>query len=181
MKARAALRAGTAAEHVRVDALFGAFDLSDPDDYRRFLGAQAAAFLPIEAAIDAAGASPRLGDWRERRRSASLLHDLAALGLAVPAPVTPPRLDGEAAALGAIYVLEGSRLGGALLRRAVPREFPQAFLNAPQPPGAWRKLLETLDDCLYETASVEAAVGAARRTFQCFEAGGQRVLESRIS
>jgi heme oxygenase len=181
MRARAALRAGTAAEHDRVDALFGAFDLSERAHYGRFLQAQAAAFLPVEAAVDAAGGPELLRDWPERRRSGLLVRDLAALGLAVPAPAPAPPLACKAAALGAIYVLEGSRLGGALLRRSVKPEYPQTFLTAPQQPGAWRKLLETLDDCLYETARVDAAVGAARQTFHCFEAGGLRVLESRIS
>jgi heme oxygenase len=181
MTPRAALRAGTAAEHERVDALFGALNLAAEADYRRFLAAQAAAFLPVEQAIDDAGGARVLADWPGRRRSDLLRQDLAALGLAPPPAQMPPRLDTIAAALGAVYVLEGSRLGGALLKRSVAPAFPRAFLDAQQPPGAWRKLLETLDDCLYETAAVEAAVGAARQTFRCFEAGGLRVLESRVS
>lgn len=178
MTARALLRAATAAEHDRVDRLFGALDLADPADYRRFLAAQAAAYLPVEAAIDAAGGARLLADWPARRRGALLRRDLAALAVPVPAPEPPPDLAGDAATLGAIYVLEGSRLGGALLRRGLPAGAPEAFLAAPQPPGGWRKLLELLDDCLYETARVESAVGAARRTFHCFEAGGLRILES---
>ncbi|MDP8911973.1 MAG: hypothetical protein M3N39_00180 [Pseudomonadota bacterium] len=47
MSARAGLRAGTAAEHDRVDRLFSRFDLRREEDYRHFLLAQAAAFLPI--------------------------------------------------------------------------------------------------------------------------------------
>jgi heme oxygenase len=60
----------------------------------------------------------------------------------------------------------------------VPGDAPQAFLSAAQPRGGWRKLLETLDHYLYETASIEAAVLAARRTFEVFEAGGRRFLEN---
>lgn len=36
-EARAALRAGTAADHERLDALFGGFRFDDPQDYRAFL------------------------------------------------------------------------------------------------------------------------------------------------
>ena len=178
MKARAALRAGTAAEHERVDSLFSTLDLARADDYRLFLTAQAAAFLPVEDALDAAGAEQFVADWQARRRSHLLREDLQALGAPIPAPEPVPALHGTAEILGAVYVLEGSRLGGAMLKRSVSPDMPQSFLSAPQAPGAWRKLLETLDHHLYETASVEAAVGAARRTFQSFEAGGRRFLES---
>jgi heme oxygenase len=178
VKARAALRAGTAAEHERVDRLFGTLDLSRPDDYRLFLSAQAAAFLPVEAALDAAGAEALVADWPARRRSSLLRNDLAALAAPLPALEPAPALRGVPEILGALYVLEGSRLGGAMLRRGVAAGAPQAFLAAPQSRGAWRKLLETLDHYLYETASIDAAVGAARRVFQSFEAGGRRFLES---
>jgi heme oxygenase len=177
MSARAALRAGTAAEHERVDSLFGALDLAQLDDYTLFLQAQAAAFLPTEAALDSAEAHKLLPDWPERRRSDLVLRDLAALRLELPSPEPVATLSGTPAILGAVYVLEGSRLGGALLRRSLPADAPQAFLSAPQARGEWRKLLETLDHYLYETAAVEAAVEAARRTFASFEAGGRRFLE----
>ncbi|HZG08078.1 MAG TPA: biliverdin-producing heme oxygenase [Allosphingosinicella sp.] len=178
MKARAALRAATAAEHDRVDALFSRLDLARRDDYRLFLLAQAAAFLPVEAALDKAGAQAVVFDWVERRRGHLLVQDLEALGGALPAPEPAPAYTDAAAIWGAVYVLEGSRLGGAMLRGGVAADAPLAFLTAPQPRGGWRKLLELLDDRLYETATIDAAIGAARRTFCCFEAGGLRFLES---
>jgi heme oxygenase len=178
MKARAALRAGTAAEHERVDSLFSTLDLARSDDYRRFLTAQAAAFLPVEEALDAAGAEQFVADWQARRRSHLLRQDLQAIAAPLPNAEPVPALHGTAEVLGAVYVLEGSRLGGAMLKRSVSPDMPQSFLSAPQPAGAWRKLLETLDDHLYDPASIEAAVAAARRIFACFEAGGRRFLES---
>ena len=178
MKARAALRTGTAAEHERVDSLFSTLDLARTDDYRLFLTAQAAAFLPVEEALDAAGAEQFVADWQARRRSHLLRDDLQALAAHLPAPEPISALQGSAEILGAVYVLEGSRLGGAMLKRSVSPDMPQSFLSAPQPPGAWRKLLETLDHYLYEPAAIQAAVGAARRVFGCFEAGGRRFLES---
>lgn len=59
-----------------------------------------------------------------RRRLAALDADLAALGLdffartALPAPAAPA-LAGEGAAMGALYVLEGSTLGGVVIGRHV--------------------------------------------------------------
>ena len=178
MSARTALRAGTAAEHGRVDQLFSRFDFAREEHYRAFLCAHAAAYLPIEAALDAADIAAVLPDWPLRRRSALLRADLEALGTVAPEPIPPPCLASAAAQLGAVYVLEGSRLGGALLKRTIPEGSPRRFLDAPQNAGSWRKLLETLDMFLYRSDRLEAALGAARGVFQNFEAGGQLYLES---
>ena len=180
MKARSHLRSATAEAHERVDRLFGAYDLADREGYRRFLLAQAAAFLPVEASLDAAGAGRLLADWSARQRGDRLKADLADLGAEVPPPVLSPSLCSPADIAGAIYVLEGSRLGGALLKEALPETVPRRFLEAPQEPGSWRKLLERLDDFLYEPAALDAAVLVAKGVFQSFEAGGLRYLESRV-
>jgi heme oxygenase len=178
VSARAALRAGTAAEHDRVDRLFSHFNLAHEEGYRRFLLAQAAAFLPIENSLDAAGAAELVPDWGSRRRADLLRADLSALGADEPLPIPPPSLESRGAQLGAIYVLEGSRLGGALLKRGLAETAPRSFLSAPQNGGSWRKLLETLDMFLYRSDRLDAAITAAREVFQNFEAGGQLYLES---
>ncbi len=178
MSARTALRDATAAEHERVDRLFSRFNLAQEEDYRRFLLAQAAAFLPIEAALDEAEAAELVPDWPLRRRGKLLQDDLRALGSGDPPPIAAPPLPDPAAKLGAIYVLEGSRLGGALLKRRLPDTAPRYFLTAPQKGGSWRKLLETLDMFLYRSDQLASAIGAARGVFRNFEAGGQQYLES---
>lgn len=178
MSARAALRAATAEDHERVDRLFSGFDLSNLDGYRLFLTAQAAAHVPVEAALDAAGVEALMPDWPARKRSHLLEGDLAELGAALPAPVEAPHLPDAAAMMGALYVLEGSRLGGAVLKRSLPPQAPMRFLAAEQAPGAWRKLLAKLDESLYQPALVEAASQTARLVFRRFEIAGRRYLES---
>lgn len=176
MNARATLRARTAEDHARVDALFGRFDLASEDGYRGFLTAQAGAFLPIEEALDAAGIGEIVPDWHERRRSDPLRADLSRLGVQAPDGASPT-FENEAGILGALYVLEGSRLGGSLLRKSVSPDFPRAFLDAPQPPGAWRKLLALIDVTLNRPDQTDRAVEAARMVFGAFESSGARVLE----
>lgn len=176
MSARAALRARTAEEHARVDALFSRFDLAAEDGYRNFLAAQAGAFLPIEAALDAGGIGEIVPDWHERRRGGALRADLSRLGVA-PAEDARPIFEGEPEMLGALYVLEGSRLGGSLLKRSVAPGFPRAFLDAPQPPGAWRKLLALIDVSLSRPDQADRAVTAARMVFGAFESSGTQILE----
>lgn len=176
---RAALRAGTAAAHDRVDRLFSRLDLAVEEDYRLFLLAQAAAFLPIEDRLDAAATVDVVPDWMSRRRAHLLRADLCALGAEEPVRIPSPPLESPAAKLGAIYVLEGSRLGGAVLKRTLAETSPRSFLAAPQNHGSWRKLLESLDMFLYRSDRLDAAMTAAKEVFQNFEAGGQLYLESR--
>jgi heme oxygenase (biliverdin-IX-beta and delta-forming) len=174
-EARAALRAGTAADHERLDALFGGFRLDDPQDYRAFLKAHAMALTAIEQALDAADFAEALDDWPGRRRGDAIAADLAALGEAPPAPLSAPSLDTAAAQWGAAYVVEGSRLGGALLARSVPENLPKSYLGLVQPPGNWRKFLEKLDKALPLPQDIALATESARATFGLFEEAGLRV------
>jgi heme oxygenase len=176
--ARAALRGATAADHERVDRLFSSLDLAREADYRLFLIAQAAAHLPVEEAIEAAGARALLADWPERRRAHLLREDLADLDAEVPPALEAPALPDAASIFGAIYVLEGSRLGGTLLKRGLPIGMPKRFLDAEQSPGAWRKLLAKLDEFVYAPEHLEAATNAARQVFMRFERAGRLYLET---
>jgi heme oxygenase len=180
--ARAALKASTATDHERVDALFSRFDLGTRRGYGSFLCAQAAALLPAEAALDEAAAEAVVPDWSSRRRSALLLADLADLSIAAPEPSGPVQLcGGNAPLLGAIYVLEGSRLGAALLRRKLAEGLPAQFLSGSRDAGSWRKLLKLLDESLIRPDEVEAATAAARLIFARFQKAAQRQLEAATS
>ena len=163
------LREGTADCHARVDAAFGGFDLSLPDGYRDFLTAQARAFLPIEEALDSAGAAELLADWPERRRGNALISDLYCLKVHIPEPCPVPKVITAAAIWGQIYVLEGSRLGGQMLKRSLSSESPQAFLGHAIKRGTWRALLDRIDQALADPADRATAVDAARTTFAVFE------------
>lgn len=175
--ARGALRTATAAYHDRVDALFSRMDLTDRDDYARFLQAQAAAHLPAEAALTRAGAAALVPDWASRCRAALLIADLAELGVAVPDDAAQIAFADDAAVLGGVYVLEGSRLGGAMLARAVPPAFPRAFLASNQS-GNWRGLLDILQHRLVTPDDHVSAVESASRVFMLFESSGLRYLRA---
>lgn len=177
--ARRALRNGTHAAHGRVDDIYSRADLSRCDDYARFLKAQAAAFIPTEEALEEAGAGALLEDWPARRRARFLRADLLAVGAAVPIPIAAPVFSTAAEAWGGLYVIEGSRLGGALLRRSVSPDFPSAFLSAAAPEGGWRKLIQKLGENLTEPAEVALATVAAGRTFFLFEQAGLLFLSSK--
>jgi heme oxygenase len=186
-----ALRAGTAEAHDRVDAAFTTFDLTDRARYAAFLRAHAEVLLPLEAALPGERIVP---DWEGRKRGALLREDLAFLrapqlrhpgesrgpeSQAASSAVLDPGFrrdddgwdrdwDGPAIA-GALYVLEGSRLGGRFLARQVPGDFPRAYLDANQPPENWRNLLDRCDAMLYQPAALQSALTAARTVFAAFE------------
>lgn len=174
-----ALRDATAAAHDRVDAAFAGFDLADRASYAAFLAAHAEALLPIEDALDRVHAERVIADWPARRRGALLREDLAFLRpLPDPCPAAAPAvaldLASPAAIAGTLYVLEGARLGGKFLARAVPADFPRAFLDSDQPGEQWRKLLDQLGSILYEASSLQSATAAALRAFAAFERAAQR-------
>lgn len=174
---RARLRAATNDNHRRVDEIFSGFDLNDRDSYRRFLLAQAAAHLPLERALDAGFAERVLADWPERRRADRLRDDLAALALDEPEPEAVRPLANDAAALGTLYVLEGSRLGAAYLRRSVPPAFPQAYLE-PGSSNLWRGLIDVLERSLTSDTARQSAIDAAHAAFDAFERSGRRFLKA---
>jgi heme oxygenase len=60
-------------------------------------------------------------DFAVRRRSPQIASDLATLGQGRPTLGRPPVVDSAAAALGWMYVLEGSTLGGRMIHRELER------------------------------------------------------------
>ncbi|MGA4551661.1 biliverdin-producing heme oxygenase [Methylorubrum aminovorans] len=104
-----------------------------------------------------------------RRRLPSLDADLHALDAApgtLPAPAAP-RLDGPGAALGALYVLEGSTLGGAVIGRHVARlhgaGVPLAYYagRGRETGPLWRSFRERLDGLPERQAAAAFAAGIA--------------------
>lgn len=165
--ARSVLRTATAPAHAQVDDAFGAFDLSSRDGYCGFLIAQAGPLLSAEAAVDAFAPAALLPDWPDRRRSDLLRADLTDLGVEPP-QAAPFDLASDAAALGVIYVLEGSRLGGAMLARTVPMDLPARFIRCAPAPKRWQGLIEVLDRHLVTPRQHAVAADAARAVFDLF-------------
>ena len=161
----ARLRRETAADHDAVDAGYGRFALDDPTDYRLFLAAHARALPAVEAVLASDGDLP---PWRGR--TALLAEDLAALGAIAPSPL--PFAAGSGERWGALYVIEGSRLGGMLLARRIGSGQPAAYLGAKHLPGEWRALLGAID--AHAAGEAEpwraAAVEGARRAFGLYRA-----------
>ena len=118
------LRTATAVAHEQVESTLG---LMDP-----YLGAERlvavlsrlhAFWTAAEAGLDAWAlrfpADAETLAWSRRRRGHLFADDLHALGAAVPGDGGPalPAVEDTGQALGRLYVLEGSTLGGAFISR----------------------------------------------------------------
>lgn len=167
--AHAALRSRTRADHEAVDAAFAHHDLGDRDGYAGFLTTHARVLPALEAALDPAA---RLDGWTGR--TGALLADLHALDLPVPAPLPVHLPPGDAARWGAIYVLEGSRLGGLFLARQVGEGLPKAYLSAAHRQGGWQHILAAIEDAAQGPDWLEDAVHGARQAFGLFAAAAAR-------
>lgn len=178
MTAHAYLRVATRAAHDQVDSLLSGFDLGDRASYARFLSVQAAAFLPVEQALDKAGVEALVPDWPGRRRGHLLRDDLDALKVTVPHLMVAPPFADSNAMLGGLYVLEGSRLGGAMLSRSVGADLPQRFLGQAPPKGAWNGLIALLEQHLQSDVQREQAANSAILTFDCFFRSAASSLEA---
>jgi heme oxygenase len=167
LKTRFALKAATDDIHRELDDRLSRLDLARDADYRRFLSFHARPVPPIEGALAAAGLDQLVDGWDAGRRADAIEADLGALGQAMPSPASPPAIRGTAEALGAAYVLEGSRLGGRVLRGRVGRGLPALFISGGEH-NPWPHVVAALDRYLQSGAEVAAAENAARRTFGFF-------------
>ena len=164
MSASATLRARTTPCHEDVDAAFGGFRLDEAESYRAFLIAHARALAAAEAALVAFAGLPA---WRPRMPL--LAQDLADLCVPPPTPL-PFELEAGAPVWGALYVVEGSRLGGAMLARQVGRGLPRRYLDAAFGSGEWRTLRLAIDEEAgrHGPEWLEQAIGGAEACFALY-------------
>jgi heme oxygenase len=180
-RVHAVLRSRTAAAHRRLDAAFDLARLPERGPYGAFLRASAAALIPLEARLDASGAAAVLPDWPARRRGAALLADLAGLdepyapSAGAGAPLERDTL------LGVLYVLEGSRLGGAMIRRAVLAGGDPAacsnlrYLDHGRGRRFWPSFLARLDGAAPDDAGLGRMTEGALAAFAAFERAASTV------
>jgi heme oxygenase len=179
------LRAATAGEHERVEARLG---LMDPqlrrDRLVEVLGRLHAFWTAAEAGLDAWAvrepAEAATVDWSRRRRAHLFAGDLRALDAAPAAAPGPglPAVEDTDQALGRLYVLEGSTLGGTFISRhlaELPTLGPDVRLHAFSPYGAgtgamWHAYRRVARERVAAGGDADRLVDAARSTFAALSA-----------
>lgn len=174
---RARLRAATADAHAALDATAGALGVRTRTGYGAFLSASAAGLTPLELALERGGVGDWLPDWPRRVRRYALAQDLTALDLS-PLPVAPAPTPPFAAAVGMLYVLEGSRLGARFLSRQVRAAdpgLPLAYLTHGEDADLWRTFTAWMEAIPRVGFQADDAEAGARYAFQCFSDAFGRV------
>jgi heme oxygenase len=167
---RELLKQSTQDLHVQLDARVAKLALTRYADYRDFLLRTAQALLPLESLLVKSGVSDAVSDWNARSRSEALRNDLLRLnGSCVGSELSRSAFN-TSELFGALYVLEGSRLGGQiLLRRARESDDERVRSNTryleSNDAALWRSFLEELETA---PVDVDESIRGARFTFEIF-------------
>ena len=162
--------------HTKLDALVKAHaPFETQANFARFVVAQYLFQSELVALYNDAELAAIVPDLPARCRAEAAKADLADLDTEVPAPVAGAvKNPGKAAALGWLFVSEGSKLGAAfLIKRAVGLGLSETFgaRHLGEPAGGraegWKNFVKTLDSLEFsaqeETEIEQAAVDAFNR------------------
>ncbi|HEY0235322.1 MAG TPA: biliverdin-producing heme oxygenase [Afipia sp.] len=168
------IRAATHDSHRRLDLALSWLDLGQPRYYAGFLRSQADALLPLEGALETAGITGVLPDWPLRARGTALKHDLLLLNV-VPAPHPQPHFNNDAQMLGAVYVLEASRMGARVMLARLAQHADSTSIEATRylkhgfGKRFWPTFLAVLENHPSAHADIEGVVQGAQIAFDMFE------------
>lgn len=164
--------------HDRLDrSIMSAASFANIEGYGRFVSVQALFHRDIDALYDNAILQVLLPGLAERRRLPLIGADLADLDLAFPQDDTPLAFapDGAVdvpAALGWLYVAEGSNMGAALLRKEAAKlglsdvHGARHLAPAPEGPAAhWRAFTAALDAAELNAEEEARLVAGAEAAF----------------
>jgi heme oxygenase (biliverdin-IX-beta and delta-forming) len=173
------LKQATAEAHRDLDAGLGVLDLNRLQGYRRFLEINAAALLPLESALETSGVAGIFADWPRRARRSAITADLLKVrGSALPLEGLPTL--SRKTMFGALYVLEGSRLGAKFLLRTVAASadpvIPSAtaYLNHGAGQHLWQSFLRALEREPFSLADEADVMMGAGLAFSMFARSADR-------
>lgn len=134
-------------------------------------------YKPLEDALDGFSMQDVLPDYTQRRKARLITDDLKALGHPVhDLPLCPvvPAPGSREEAFGALYVLEGSTLGGLIIKKILQRNLQQqgeggfAFFTGygERTHAWWQSFKAALDQYCTDNAQTGRLAAAANQTFQ---------------
>jgi len=172
------LKEQTANAHADSENLLMPFlgSIRNSDDYAQILKMFYGFFAPMEKLIGHWISPQVLEDIHERRNASLIIEDLNSIGegtenLALASEL--PHIDSPAAAIGAMYVLEGSTLGGRVIAKMLAKNEALEissdrlhFFNGygEQTGEKWKSFITLVNNY---PDQVEKLVAAANETFRC--------------
>jgi heme oxygenase len=121
-----------------------------------------------------------LSDYLQRRKTSAIAEDIEALGGTVPALAADdelPELDNYLKAFGALYVIEGSTLGGKIISKMIQQHLHiedgkgLSFFNSygEQTEQMWASFKEILNNVAMTPQDEEIITQSANQTFAKFK------------
>lgn len=181
------LKQETAVSHVHTENILSPrlASIHSFDDYAAILKTFFGYFHPLESMIRFYITPGILEDIDERRNSSFITNDLKAIGYSTE-PLAfctqLPKINSSLAALGAMYVLEGSTLGGRMISRMLMKNTLVPFSNSnlhffngykDETGKKWTSFLAVLEE---HAEGVDAIVSAANETFNCLTQWMEKTL-----
>jgi heme oxygenase len=155
-------------------------NMRSKQDYVALLSDFYAYFGGLEQQIERFINASNLADYLERRKSVAIADDIKALGGDVPTKATGdelPEINNYLQAFGALYVIEGSTLGGKIISKMVQQHLQitdnagLSFFNSygEQMQQMWNSFKEILNKVAMTPADEDIIVKAANETFVKFK------------
>lgn len=174
------LRDATATHHMSVEKCMPLFNPGfSLKEYSALLGKFYGFHKPLEDKLAPWSAGIPELQWDLRQRTAALSQDLRALGLedltSLALSSQLPACHSVPQALGVLYVLEGSTLGGQVItkhlkEKGFPAEGLAYFGGYGEKTGVmWKQFQKVLNALVESPADRQAAITAAQDTFTCLE------------
>ena len=173
------LRSGTRQTHeeLETEMLPLIKGVRDKDSYARLLHLFYGYYHPLEKGIALHLDSSLLPDIGERRKVSRIIDDLHIIGgsVEIREDSNAPLIENRAEAFGALYVMEGSTLGGKVISKMIsgnldfPDESALSFFSGygSQTASRWKEFLAVLDQ-FSGTAEEEVIVSKANEVFSEF-------------
>jgi len=149
-------------------------------DYVDLLAAFYGYFGGLEQQIERYINASNLADYNDRRKTAAIADDIKALGGDIPQKATGaqlPEIDNYLQAFGALYVIEGSTLGGKIISKMIQQHLQidngagLSFFNSygKQTEQMWNSFKEILNDVAMTPEDEAIITDAANQTFLKFK------------
>ncbi len=172
------LRAETGELHKKLDtSLYPLIQgMKTPEEYAKLLQTFYAYFKPLEEKVYKYIGDAELKDHNERRNTGYILKDLETINQSTeiePAKETP-EINNTAAAFGALYVMEGSTLGGKIIAKTIASNLGYTDTNAlnffsgykEHTGPKWLTFIEALNNFAISANDDETIIEAAKSSFQ---------------
>jgi heme oxygenase len=176
------LRTHTASAHQQLEKLLvpRIKQATSAEAYKEILQLFYGYFKPLEDKIEKYIDSTLLSDYEERRKAAAIVADINYLsGLQGPFKLCTnlPAIDNSRQAIGALYVMEGSTLGGKVIKSILMKNLDMDGTNGfsffggygDDTPVKWQVFTSTLNEKFSDPATHEDVLLAAHDTFIKFK------------